>query len=136
MLEIIGKVEALYPLTFIVKETIQNLSNKIEEFFWITDSNGKFILVNDYFANSLKLNSFQMEGKKADIFIPGLLKDLNFQIERFVKQTLSCVVLDGFHFGEFTSMEGKEIILIPVFDERNNFQAVLGLSQPKESPTK
>jgi PAS domain-containing protein len=62
VLEIVTKVETLYPFTFIVKETIQNLSNKIEEFFWITDSGGKFILVNDYFAKSMKLKSFQMEG--------------------------------------------------------------------------
>jgi PAS domain S-box-containing protein len=136
LLEIISKVEALYPLTFIVKETIQNLSNKIEEFFWITDSNGKFILVNDYFAKSMKLKLFQMEGKNADMFVPGYLRDLNFQIEKFLRETLSCVVVDGFHFGEYIGMESKEIILIPIFDERNNFQAVIGFSQPKEQQYK
>ncbi|UCH64503.1 MAG: PAS domain S-box protein [Ignavibacterium sp.] len=132
ILEIVTKVETLYPLTFIVKETIQNLSNKIEEFFWITDSNGKFILVNDYFAKSMKLKSFQMEGKKSDMFVPGYLRDLNFQIEKFLRQTLSCVVLDGFQFGEQRDLEGREIIQLPVFDERNNFQAVIGFSQPKD----
>ena len=65
--------------------------------------------------------------------VAGFLKDLNFQIENFVKQTLNCVVLDGFHFGEFGGMENKEIIQIPVFDERNNFQAVVGFSQPKNN---
>jgi PAS domain S-box-containing protein len=132
VLEIVTKVETLYPLTFIVKETIQYLSNKIEEFFWITDSESKFILVNDYLAKSMKLKSFQMEGKRSDMFVPGYLKDLNYQIEKFLKQTLSCVVLDGFQFGEHRNIEGKEIIQLPVFDERNNFQAVIGFSQPKD----
>jgi PAS domain S-box-containing protein len=136
LLGIINQVEALYPLTFIERETIFNLTNTINEIFWITDTNGKFILVNDYFAKSLKLNPFEVEGKKADIYIPGFFNELNAQVEKFEKQKLNSIVLDGLNFEEFSGLEGKEIIQIPVVDESYNIQAFIGLSQPKENGEK
>src|SRR3989304_8021588 len=133
IIEILKKVEALFPLTFIGKEIIYKLVNALEESFWLIDTQGKFILVNDYFSERMGLKPFQMEGKAVDDFVPGYLREMNSMIDKFIKDTMNCVVLEGLPFREIESLEGKEIVLLPLFDEENNIQAIIGISQIKEA---
>ncbi len=133
LIEIIDKVEALYPITFIGKEIIHKLADELEDIFWITDDKGNFLLVNEYFAKSIRLKPFQMEGKQADEFIPGFLKDLNLFIDKFIKDTMNCVISEGVHFRENENLKNKEIVQLPLFDEENNIHAVIGFSQYSES---
>jgi PAS domain S-box-containing protein len=128
--EIISKIEALYPITFIGKEIIHKLIDELEDIFWINDSKGNFLIVNDYFAKSLGLKPFQMEGKQADEFIPGYLKEFSSLIDKFVKDTLNCVVTEGVQFREIENLKNKEIVQLPLFDEENNILAIIGFSQP------
>jgi PAS domain S-box-containing protein len=133
LLEIINKVEALYPITFIGKEIIHKLADGLEDIFWITDDKGNFILVNEFFAQTIGLKPFQMEGKPADEFIPGFLKDLNLSIDKFIKDTMNCVFSEGVHFRENENLKNKEIVQLPLFDEENNIRAVVGFSQHSEN---
>jgi PAS domain S-box-containing protein len=133
LLEIINKVKVLYPITFIGKEIIHKLADELENIFWIADDRGKFLLVNEYFAESIGLKPFQMEGKPADEFIPGFLKKLNIAIDKFIKDTMNCVVTTGVHFRENENLKNKEIVQLPLYDEENNLQAVIGFSQQSEN---
>lgn len=133
LLEIINKVEAIYPITFIGKEIIHKLADGLEDIFWIADDKGNFLLVNDYFAKSIGLKPVQMEGKPADEFIPGFLKELNLSIDKFIKDTMNCVVSEGVYFRENKNLINKEIVQLPLFDEENNLRAVIGFSQHSES---
>lgn len=129
LIEIINKVEALYPITFIGKEIIHKLVDKLQDIFWINDNKGNFLVVNDFFAKSMGLKSFQMEARQTHEFIPGYLKDFDFLIDKFVKDTLSCVITEGVKFREIENLKNKEIVQLPLFDEENNIQAVIGFSQ-------
>jgi len=135
LLEIINKVKALFPITFIGKEILHKLADELEDIFWITDDKGNFLLVNEYLAKSNGLKPFQMEGKHADEFIPGFLKDLNLFIDKFIKNTMNCVISEGMYFRENENLRNKEIVQLPLFDEENNIQAVIGFSQYSESST-
>ena len=132
LLEIIKKAEVLYPITFIGKEIIHKLADGLEDIFWIADDKGNFHLVNEYFAKSIGLKPFQMEGKQADEFIPGFLKELYLSIDKFIKDTMNCVFLEGVHFRENENLKNKEIVQLPLFDEENNLRAVIGFSQQSE----
>lgn len=131
-LELLNKVESLFPFTFIGKEIMHKIIDTIDEVFWITDNEGRFILVNDYFAEAMGLKPFQMEGKLADDFIPGYLKELDSLIEKFIKETISSVVLEGIKFREIENLKNREIIQVPLFDEEKNIEAIIGISQQKE----
>jgi len=133
LLEIINKAETFYPITFIGKELVHKLADKLEDIFWIADNKGNFLLVNEYFAKSLGLKPLQMEGKSADEFIPGFLKELNYSINKFIKETMNCVVTEGVHLRENENLKDKEIIQLPLFDEEKKLQAVIGFSQYSES---
>ncbi|MCH8034927.1 MAG: PAS domain S-box protein [Bacteroidetes bacterium] len=133
LIEIINKVEALYPITFIGKEIIHKLADELEDIFWITDDKGNFLLVNEYLAKNIGLKPFQIEGKPADEFVPGFLKELNLFIDKFIRDTMNCVISEGVHFRENENLKNKEIIQLPLFDEENNIQAVIGFSQYSES---
>ena len=133
LLEIINKVKILYPITFVGKEIIHKLTDGLEDIFWIADDKGNFLLVNEYFAKSIGLKPFQMEGKPADVFISGFLKELNLSIDKFIKDTMNCVVSEGVHFRENENLKNKEIVQLPLFDEENNLRAVIGFSQHSEN---
>ncbi|MCH7772147.1 MAG: PAS domain S-box protein, partial [Bacteroidetes bacterium] len=131
-LELLNKVESLFPFTFIGKEIMHKIIDTIDEVFWITDNEGRFILVNDYFAEAMGLKPFQMEGKLAEVYIPGYLKELDSLIEKFIKETISSVVLEGIKFREIENLKNREIIQVPLFDEEKNIEAIIGISQQKE----
>ena len=129
--QIVEKIESLYPLTLIGKEVTHKLVNELDEFFWIVDNTGKFLVVNNYFAKTLGLKPFQMEGKYFNEFIPGYIKSFYDSIESFLTQTLNCIVLEGVPFGEMDELSGKEIIELPLVDSENNLFARIGFSQRK-----
>ncbi len=129
---VLDKIIDIYPLTFIGKETIQKLVNKFEEHFWIKDNKGKFLLVNNSYAESLGLKSFQIEGKSFHEFIPGYLIDFFDAIEKYIKETLNCIIIDVFPITGMRSDADKEILELPLSDNDRNVVALVGISRKKE----
>ena len=132
-IEILEKVETLYPFTFIGYEIIHKLVNSIDDLFWIVDNRGKFLIVNNKFASSIGLRPFQLEGKKAEEFIPAYIKELNSVLAKFMKNTMSSVIMDGVLFKEIKNQDGTEIVQLPLLDKEKNIQAIIGISQLKET---
>jgi len=129
---VLNKIIDIYPLTFIGKETIQKLVNKFEESFWIKDNKGKFLLVNNAYAESLGLKSFQIEGKSFHEFIPGYLIDFFDAVEKYIKETLNSIVIDAFPITRLRSDADKEILELPLSDIDRNVVALVGISRKKE----
>lgn len=132
VIEILEKVETLFPFTFIGYEIIHKLVNSIDDLFWIVDNSGKFLIVNNEFAKSIGLRPFQLEGKKAEEFIPAYIKELNLALEQFMKNTMSSVIMDSALFKEIKNQDGIEIVQLPLLDKEKNIQAIIGISQLKE----
>jgi len=129
---VLDKIMDIYPLTFIGKETIQKLVNKFEEHFWIKDNKGKFLLVNNAYAESLGLKSFQIEGKSFHEFIPGYLIDFFDAAEKYIKETLNCIIIDAFPITRMRSDADKEILELPLSDNNRNVVVLIGISRKKE----
>ena len=133
VIEILERIKTIFPLTFIGYEIVHKLVNSIDELFWIIDNDGKFLIVNDKFAGSIGLKPFQIEGKSSEEFIPNYIKELNGAIEKYMKNTYSSIVLEGVLFKEVREQKDKEIIQLPLLDEEKNVQAVIGISQLRDS---
>ena len=132
LINILEKSVSLYPLTFIGKETIHKMADKIDEFFWIKDEKGILLLVNNTFANEFGLKPYQMEGKPLLSFIPGFLSNFFESIEQYLKDSLSALFIRGFPLKSFSLKSDKDLIIIPLVDDNKNVAAIAGFSRKKE----
>ncbi len=130
--KLIEKVETLFPFTLIGKEIVHKLANQLQELFWIEDNNGVCLLANNYFAKSLGLKPFQMEGKPFDEFVPVYVKDFYRSIGEYIRHTLNSVVLEGMPFKELSELKNHEIVKLPLFDNDKNLMAIIGISQESQ----
>ncbi len=129
---VLKKIVNVYPLTFIGKETIKRLVDNLEEHFWIKDNKGKFLLVNNAYAESLGLKPYQIEGKSFQEFIPGYLIEFFEAVERYIKETLNCIIIDAFPVTRMRSDADKEILELPLSDIDKNVVALVGISREKK----
>ncbi len=127
--DIVERVKSLFPFTYIGREIIHKSVDNLEEIFWISDSNGKLLVVNEFLAKSMGFNSLQMEGKNANDFLPGYLKNLNLVIGDFIKDTINCSITEGIYFKEIKELRDRQVVQIPLFDQEENICALIGFSQ-------
>ena len=132
LIEVLEKSIELFPLTFIGKETIHKMADRLDEFFWIKDEKGILLLVNDTFANEFGLKPYQMEGKPLLNFIPGFLSNFFESIEQYLKDSLSALFIRGFPLKSFSLKSDKDLIIIPLVDDNKNVAAIAGFSRKKE----
>ncbi len=129
LIAILNEIESFFPFTFIGKEKLRKKIDSLVEIFWITDSNGKFLLVNDKFCKTLGIKSSFVEGKPEETFIPAYLINFNQSIDKYLKQSLNCIILGGIPFQGLSSDDGWQTIEIPLADKGNNVIAVIGITQ-------
>lgn len=129
VIRILDLIKASYPFSFIEKNNLQREINKIEDFFWIKDKEGKYSIVNNSFAKVLGLKPIQVEGRNVDEFIPPFLANINRSIEKYLIETSNAVIVEGV-FNSFLNNfeEDKEIIEYPICDIDNKVIAIIGLS--------
>lgn len=133
IISIIESVKSSFPFTFLGKSKIQNEINKLNELFWIKDSNNNFILVNNRFSSLLGLKSAQLEGRSERNFLPQYYLDLYKTIDQYVKETLSYFILEGIPLKGFASLKNYQSIEFPLVDAENRVQAIVGIGQKRES---
>ncbi|MEG8945515.1 PAS domain S-box protein [Rosettibacter firmus] len=130
---IIDKIKITFPFTFIEKAKIQKEINELDEFFWIKEPSGKFILVNETYASALGFTSSQLENKKEEDFLPKYLIPLYQTINNYIKETSNAVIVEG----NVTPIAGRlekniNIIQFPICDLDNKVVAIIGFSQREE----
>ncbi|MCL5029871.1 MAG: PAS domain S-box protein [Bacteroidetes bacterium] len=128
----IEKIKSFYPFTFIGKEKISKEVNQFDELFWIKDINGIYILVNSKLASSLALKPSQVEGKQYQSFLPPYQVDFCSAIEKYIKDTVNCVVMEGIPFVGISDPDKFQTIEIPLSDSDNNVIAIIGIAQKIE----
>ena len=129
--EILNKLISLYPLTFIGKEILHRLVNELEDFFWLKDDKGNYLVVNNSYAASMGLKPSQMEGKPYQNFIPIFLVNFYNAVDAYIKETQNCVIIEGAPFLYINPVEEKELIEFPLTDNDNKVVALVGLSRSK-----
>ncbi len=129
LLKVIEKIKSFYPFTFIGKEKISKEVNEFEELFWIKDVNGIYILVNSKLASGLALKQSQVEGRKYQSFLPPYQVEFYSSIEKYIKDTLNCVIMEGVPLVGISDPEKFQTIEIPLSDADNNVIAIIGIAQ-------
>ena len=131
VLDVIDEIKSNYPFTFISKNKIRKSIDTLNEFFWIKNIKGTYILVNDKVASSIGLNIIQIEGKAESNFIPHYLVNFQQSIDQYLIESANCIILDGIRFGGLTNPDEYETIEIPLLDSENNITAIIGIGQNK-----
>jgi PAS domain S-box-containing protein len=127
--KIITDFASIYPLTFIQKELIEKQIDALDEMFWIKNSAGNFLVVNNKLCDVLGLKKFQLEGKNYKEFIPAYLKYFFDAVEKYQSDLKNPIAIKGISMFNFTLSEGKEIVEIPVIDNDRKIIALVGFSR-------
>ena len=131
VLSVIDEIKSNYPFTFISKNLVRKSVDKLNDFFWIKNINGDYLLVNDKISASIGLNAIQIEGKKESNFIPPYLVNFQKSINQYIVESANCTIIDGLQFAGLTNPEEYETIEIPLLDQENNVIAIAGVGQKK-----
>jgi PAS domain S-box-containing protein len=127
--KIIEDIKSNFPFTLIGKNNIQNEINRLTNFFWIKDSEGRYILVNQKFAQSLGFKPSQIEGRLEQEFIPNYLIEFFQSTNNFIKNTPNVIIKEGLPFPYHSGDHSIQIIEIPIFDLDNNVISIIGLTR-------
>lgn len=127
--EIINEFLEHHPITFVDKQLIESLADKLSGSFWIKNSDGNFIVVNKRFCDQLALKKFQVEGKSYKEFLPHHLIKFFESIEIFQKDIKAPLTFRGIPVYNLQAQETTEIIEIPLLDIEKNIIALVGFSR-------
>ena len=132
VLEIIEKVKSSFPFTLIGRTKIQNEIDKLDEFFWIKEVTGKYIVVNEAYSDWLGLKFTKVEGRQEKSFLPKYLADFYNNIDSYIVDTSNSIIFEGIGGYSKESSDSKlEIIEIPICNLENQVIAIIGISQKK-----
>lgn len=132
ILDIINKIKASYPFTFIEKSNIQKLINRLDGFFWLKEISGKYILTNEKFAKSIGVRISQLENKFEIEFIPPFQRNMFNIMNAYIIDTCNSVILEGISTSVFTNLsQDEQIIQFPLLDVDNKVVAIVGISTLK-----
>jgi PAS domain S-box-containing protein len=126
--QVITEFTSNYPPTFIQKGLIEKQVDALDEMFWIKDSAGNFLIVNEKLCDILGLKKFQIEGKNYKEFIPAHLNKFFDAIEKYQRELKNPIAIKGILMFSFSLNEGKEIVEIPVIDNDRKIIALVGFS--------
>ncbi len=133
--EIIKKIKSNFPFTLIEKKIIQNEIDKINEFFWIKNISGKFVLVNKSFAKFLGGKVSQVENQPEEELLPKYLFKIIENTNTYIKDTGNSVIIDG--VGQYlapNSQVNVKIVQFPITDIDNVVTAIVGFTLSEGNP--
>lgn len=127
--EIIKDVKENYPFSFIGSERIKKVINSVQDMFWLKDASGKYILVNNNFADGFGLKASQFEGKNEKDYIPAFLVNFYTTIEDYILQTANNVVIEGIPVKGIKTADKLYSIEIPLMDANGKILCIIGVTQ-------
>lgn len=133
IVSIVNKIKLNYPFSFIEKAKVQKDINELDDYFWIKESSGKLVLVNDKYADSLGFKSNQLENKNEQDYLPKYLVNLYKTVDAYIIDSTNSVIFEGI-VTPVTSGTNRNISVVefPLCDLDNNVVAIIGFSQKKE----
>ncbi|MEW6195924.1 MAG: PAS domain S-box protein [Bacteroidota bacterium] len=130
ILSVVNKIKLSYPFTFIEKAKIQKEINELAEFFWLKNIDGKFILINDSYSQTLGFSTAQIENKNEQDFLPKYLINLYKIVEQYIIESTNAVVLEGSAIPALNGAnKNAHIVQFPIIDLDNKVVAIIGFSQ-------
>ena len=136
VLDVIDYLKNNYPLTFLEKEEFRKQINKIDVLFWLKDSDGRFVIVNEKFAGFIGIQSTQIEKEYEHNFIPAYVRSFYDSIEKYISSANSAVILENIPIKGNNTLTNYRTIEIPLSDAENNLIAVIGVAKKSISDGK
>lgn len=133
IIEIIEDIKSNFPFTFLGKEKIRNAINKLDELFWIKDSEQNYLLVNVNYSKVLGLKPIQIEGRSENNFLPAYISDFNKSLQKHINETENILIINGLAVRGFSSLDEYRTVEFSLVDAENNPVAIIGLAEKRES---
>ncbi len=134
---IIKEVKSNYPFTFISKTKIQKLADDLDEFFWIKDNFGKYVLVNQKYSEWLGYDQFQVERRLEGDFLTPALLDIYKTVDEYIIKSCNGVIIGGLKTLYSNRIDPvDQVVEFPVYDERRSVMAIIGFSLGSENREK
>jgi len=127
ILDILETVKQAYPFTFIGRQKFRRKIDQLDFDFWIKDSNGKIVIINSNFAESLNLKTSEVEGKSfAEIYSE---KDYQLvkNITNYITSSSNSVLYET--YSKNLSEELMQNVEFPLCDIDDNVAAIIGFKQ-------
>jgi PAS domain S-box-containing protein len=126
---VIEKIKQSYPFSFIEKAKIQKEINELEDFFWLKDIEGKFVLVNDRYSIALGFKSNQLENKNESEILPKYIANIYQTLDSYVKVSSNAIAVEGISDAVIGGINREVMIIeLPLCDLDNNVVAIIGFS--------
>jgi PAS domain S-box-containing protein len=129
--KVLKEIKNLYPFTLTGKDRLRKLIDDFDEAIRIKTNTGKFILVNQSYAQSLGISVTQLEGRNETDFIPQFVKDFLLSIDRYLYETHNYIIIEGIPLQGIFDASEQQVIQIPIQDYENNVIAVVSITQSK-----
>lgn len=129
--KVLKEIKNLYPFTLTGKDRLRKLIDEFDEAIRIKTNTGKFILVNQSYAQSLGISVSQLEGRSETDFIPQFVKDFLISIDRYLYETHNYIIIEGIPLQGIFDASEQQVIQIPIQDYENNVIAVVSITQSK-----
>jgi transcriptional regulator with PAS, ATPase and Fis domain len=127
ILNILESVKQAYPFTYIGRQKFRRKIDELDFDFWIKDSNEKIIIINNKYAESLKLSISDVEGKSLSEINDEKGYQLVKNITNYIVTTSNSVIYETF------SKENKgdliQTVEFPISDIDDNVVAIIGFNQ-------
>ncbi|MBX3008412.1 MAG: PAS domain-containing protein [Melioribacteraceae bacterium] len=128
-LNIINKIKSSYPFSFIEKAKIQKDINAIDEFFWLKETSGKIVIVNEKFANWLGNKPSQLEGRSEEELLPKAVNSLVKNNANYIDESKNIIVVENISNQLFgIEKENLSLIQFPMLDIDNQTIAIISVT--------
>ena len=125
--EIIELVKQSFPFTFIGRQKIRRIIDKLEFAFWIKDPHKKYVIVNNIFAEAVGLNLNKIEGQHLkDVLIESEAKLLS-SVDDYIINSSNSVVYET--YSKTFSKQTNQNIEFPICDMDKKVIAIIGFNQ-------
>jgi len=127
ILDILESVKQAYPFTYIGRQKFRRKIDELAFDFWIKDSNEKIIIINNKYADSLKLRISDVEGKSLSEINDEKDYQLVKNITNYIVNTSNSVIYETYSKDDLEDL--IQTVEFPISDIDDNVVAIIGFNQ-------
>lgn len=130
---VIEKVKLSYPFSFIEKAKFLKEINQLNQIFWIKDKERKFVIVNQKFCDTFKVDSSQVENKlQSDLFNKNLSSLLD-NVDSYISISNNPIIVENIStLIPNISYEKVSLVQVPLLDLEKKLVAIVGFTIDKK----
>ena len=133
---LVEEIQTLIPFTLVGVKKLQTIIDRLNFPIWVKDSQGKFIVINKTYAETLGLEAHLSSGKMQEVFLPTYLIPVFKALDKYIFLTSNTIILEGVGKKVNETSAISKIIQIPLLDNRKRVYTVVGLINEEKAGEK